>query len=119
MVASNTLKLPYYKGNGRQRGRTFGALAQVIGRTTIPSLRKFVVSAAKRMGAGLLEFAVPEVAEIVSEKNNFKTAAKSVGRQTLRKQLGGGRQKRSSPLKNLKRSSRSCRDLFTKIANYY
>ena len=32
-VASNTLELPYYKGIGRQRGRRFGDLAQVNGRT--------------------------------------------------------------------------------------
>ena len=36
MVASNTLELPYYKHNGRQRRSGFGALAQVIGRTAIP-----------------------------------------------------------------------------------
>ncbi len=84
MVASNTLELPYYRGIGRQRGRGFGALAQVIGRTTIPFLRKYIVPAAKRMGADLLEFAVPEVADVVSGMKNFKTAAKSVGRQTLR-----------------------------------
>ena len=117
MVASNTLELPYYKGIGRQRGRGFGALAQVIGRTAIPFLRKYIVPAAKRVGADLLEFAVPEVADVVSGKKNFKTAAKSVGRQTLRKQLGGGKQKRSIPAKNLKRSSRSGRDIFTNIAN--
>ena len=40
MVASNTLQLPYYKGIGRQRGRGFGALAQVIGRTAIPFFKK-------------------------------------------------------------------------------
>ena len=79
MVGSNTLELPYYKGNGRQRGRGFGALAQVIGRTAIPFLRKYIVPAAKRVGAGLLELAVPEVADVVSGKKNFKTAAKSVG----------------------------------------
>ena len=117
MVASNTLELPYYKGIGRQRGRGFGALAQVIGRTAIPFLRKYIVPAAKRVGADLLEFAVPEVADVVSGKKNFKTAAKSVGRQTLRKQLGGGKQKRSIPAKILKRSSRSRRDIFTNIAN--
>ena len=69
------------------------------------------------MGADLLDFAVPEVADGVSRKKIFKTAAKNVGRQTLRKQLGGGRQKRSIPVKLLKRSSRSRRDIFTKIAN--
>ena len=117
MVASNTLELPYYKGIGRQRGRGFGALAQVIGRTAIPFLRKYIVPAAKRVGADLLEFAVPEVADVVSGKKNFKTAAKSVGRQTLRKQLGGGKQTRSIPVKSLKRSSRSRKDIFTNIAN--
>ena len=40
------------------------------------------------MGADLLEFAVPEIAEVVSGRKNVKTAAKSVGKQTLKKQLG-------------------------------
>ena len=117
MVASNTLELPYCKGIGRRRGRGFGALAQVIWRTAIPFLRKYIVPAAKRVGADLLEFGVPEVADVVSGKKNFKTAAKGVGRQTLRKQLGGGKQKRSIPVKSLKRSSRSRKDIFTNIAN--
>ena len=69
------------------------------------------------MGVDLLEFAVPEVADVVSGKKNFKTAAKSLGRQTLRKQLGGGKQKRNIPVKSLKRSSRSRKDIFTNIAN--
>ena len=117
MVASNTLELTYYRGIGRQGGRDFGALAQVIGRTAIPSLRKKFGPAAKRVGADVLELAVPEVADVVSGKKKFKTAAKSVGRQTLRKQLGGGKEKRSIPVKNLKRSSRSRRDIFTDFAN--
>ena len=79
MVASNTLELPYYKGIGRQKGRGFEAPAQVIGRTAIPFLRKNIVPAAKRVGADLLEFAVPEVADVVSGKKNIKTAAKGVG----------------------------------------
>ena len=70
MIASNTLQLHYYKGIGRQRGRGFGALAQVIVRTAIPFLRKHIVRAAKRVGADLLEFAVPEVADVVSGKNS-------------------------------------------------
>ena len=68
MVASNTLELPYYRGIGRQRGRGFGALAQIIGRTAILFLRKFILPAAKRVGADLLEFAVPEVADVFSGK---------------------------------------------------
>ena len=91
MVALTTLELPHCKGIGHQRGRGFGALAQFIGRTAIPFLRKYIVLAANRVGADLLEFAVPEVADVFSGKKNFKTAAKCVGRQTLRKQLGGGK----------------------------
>ena len=90
MVASRQVEIPYYRGVGRQRGRGFGALAQVIGRTAIPFLRKYIVPAATRVGADLLEFAVPEIAEVVSGRKNFKTAAKSAGNQTLKKQLGEG-----------------------------
>ena len=90
MVASRQVEIPYYRAVGRQKGRGFGALAQVIGRTAIPFLRKYVVSAAKRLGADFLEFAVPEIAEVVSGRINFKTAAKSVGKKTLKKQLREG-----------------------------
>ena len=68
MAASNALDLPKYKGMGRQRGRGFGALAQVIGGTAISLLRKHIVPAAKRVGADLLEFAVPEVADVSGKK---------------------------------------------------
>ena len=141
MVASREIEIPFYRGVSRQRGRGFGALAQVIGRTAIPFLRKYIVPTAKRVGADLLEFAVPETAEVVSRRKNFKTAAKSVGRQTLRKQLGegsrrrkgavGGRElaygrqassrKRGSsrfiPTKSAKQTSRSRRDIFTNISH--
>ena len=80
MVASRQVETPYYRGVGRQRGRGFGAFAQVIGRTAIPFLRKYVVPEARRIGADMLEFAVPEIAELVSGRKNFKTAAKSVGK---------------------------------------
>ena len=66
MVASRQVEIPYYRGVGRQRGRGFGALARVMGRTAIPFLRKYIVPAAKRVGADLLEFAEPETAEGVS-----------------------------------------------------
>ena len=66
MVGSREVEIPYYRGVGRQRGRGYGALPQVIGRTAISFLRKYIVSAAKRVGADLLEFVVPEIAEVVS-----------------------------------------------------
>ena len=120
MVASRQVEVPYYRGVGRQRGRGFGALAQVIGRTAIPFLRKYIVPAAKRVGADLLEFALPEIAEVVSGRKNFKTAAKSVGKQTLKKQLGEVSRKRIAsriiPTKSTKQSSWSRRDIFTNIS---
>ena len=68
MVASNTLELPDYNGIGRQRERGFGAPAQVVGTTAILFLRKYIDRAANRVGADLLEFAVPEEADVVSGK---------------------------------------------------
>ena len=124
MVASRQVEIPFYRAVGRQRGRGFGALAQVIGRTAVPFLRKYVVPAAKRIGADLLEFAVPEIAEVVSGRKNFKTAAKSVGKKTLKKQLGEGegshrrtatKHKRIIPTKSTRQPSRSRRDIFTNI----
>ena len=54
MVASRQVEIPYYRAVGRQRGRGFGALAQVFARIAIPILRKYVVPAAKRIGADML-----------------------------------------------------------------
>ena len=135
MVASRQVEIPHYRAVGRQRGRGFGALAQVSGRTAIRFLRKYIVPAAKRVGADLLDFAVPEVAQVVSGRNNLKTAAKSVGKQTLKEQLGegegngrrkgavgvrqGSRKRTASriiPTKSTKESTRSRRDIFTNIS---
>ena len=121
MVASGKIEIPFHRGVGRQRGRGFGAFAQVIGRTAIPYLRKYNVPTAKRVGADLLEFAVPEIAEVVSDRKIIKKAAKNVGRHTLRKQLGSGSRKRSSSrvirAKSAKQISRSRRDIFTNISH--
>ena len=87
----------------------------------IPFLRKYIVPAAKRVGADLLEVSLPETAEFVSGRKKIKTAAKSVGRQTLRKHLGIGSRKRSArrviPTKSAKQNSRSRRDIFTNISH--
>ena len=90
MVASRQVEILFHRGAGRQRGRGFGALAQIIGRTANPFLPKYIVQAEKCVGADLLELAVPEIAVVVSGRKNIKTAAKTVGRQTLRKQLESG-----------------------------
>ena len=128
MFVSKEVEIPYYREVGRQRGRGSGALAQIIGKTAIPFLRKYIVPATKRVGADLLEFAVPEIAEVGSGRKNVKSAAKHVGRQTLRKQLGegcrrrtGGSRKRTAsrviPTKSAKQTSRSGRDIFTNISH--
>ena len=120
MVASRQVEITYSRGVGRQRGRGFGALAQVLGRTAIPFLREYIVPAAKRVVADLLDFAVPEIAEVVSGRKNIKTAAKSVGKQTLKKQLGGGSRERTAsriiPTKSTKQSIRSRSVIFRNIS---
>ena len=120
MVASRQVEIPFYRGTGR-RGRGFGALAQSIGRTAVPFLPKYIVAAAKPIGANLLEFAAPEIAEVDSGRKKFTTAAKNVGRQTLRKQLGIGSSKRTPrrviPTNSAKQISRSRRDVLQTILN--
>ena len=42
------------------------------------------------MSVDMLNFAAPEVAEVVGSRKCFQSAAKSAGKQTLKKQFGGG-----------------------------
>ena len=117
-VASRQVEIPYYRAVGIQKGRGLGALAQVTGRTAIPFLRKYIVPAAKRVGADLLEFAAPEVGEVISGRKSLMSAAKSVEKQTLKKQLGSGsKQRRIIPTKSTKQPSWSRRDIFTNISH--
>ena len=137
MVASKQVEISKYRAVGRQRGKGFGALVQVIGRTAIHFLRKYIVPAAKRIGTDMLEFAVPEIGEVISVRKSFRTAAKSVGKQTLEKQLGegsrrrkeaiggreavregGSKQRRIIPTKSTKQASRSWRDHFWNISRW-
>ena len=117
MVASRQVEISYYTGAGRQRGRGFGALAQVIGRTALPFSPKYVVPAAKCIGADMLEFAAPEIGEVSSGRKPFKSAAKSVGKQFLKKQLGSGsKQRRIISTKSTRQTGWSPRDIFTNIS---
>ena len=68
MVASKQIEIPFYRSVGRQRGHGFGALAQVIGRTSIEYFRKYIVSAAKGVVADLLDFATPVIALVANGK---------------------------------------------------
>ena len=121
MVASRQVEILFFEGNGRQRGRGFGALAQFIGRTAIPFFRKYIGSAAKRMGAISLEIAVPEYADVARARKIFKTAAKSVRSRSLRKQVGSGSSERIAsrviPTNSAKQSGRSRRDICANICH--
>ena len=93
MIAQNSADFLIFWGHARQRGRGFGALAQNLGRTAIPFIKKYIVPAAKRIGADLFEIAAPEIGKVVSGRKKLKTFAKDVGTKTFRKQLGGGKKK--------------------------
>ena len=118
MVALRQVQIALYKGIGRQRRRGFGALPQVFGRTANPFLHKYIVPAAERLAADLFELAAPEIAVVVSGRKSFRRIVKSVGTQTLRKQMGSGNRKRSAsrviPTKSAKQTSRSREDIYYK-----
>ena len=120
MVASSQVKIPFQEGIGRQRLRGISTPAKDIGRSLVPFFHKNVVPAAKRVGADSSEFAAPEIAEVVSGRKNVKTAAISLGRHTLRKQMGSGSKRRFPsrviPTKFAKQISRSRTDFFTNIS---
>ena len=123
MLASTQVELPFNRGIGRQHEWGFCALAQVIKRTAIPILRKKIVPVAKWVSADLLQFALPEIADVVCGRRKFKTVAKSVGRQTSWKQLGSGSGKKTASRnfpkkKSPKQTNRSQRDIFTSISHY-
>ena len=96
MVASRQVGIPYYGGVGRQRGRGFGALAQVIGRTAIPFLRKYIVPAAKRMGADILDLPHQRLESLLAVENISNRLQSVKGEQNWRKQLGGGSRRRTA-----------------------
>ena len=123
MVAQNSADFPIFRGHARHRGRVFGALSQTLGRTAIPLIKKYIVPAAKRVGAELFESAAPEIGEVVSGRQKLKTFAKDVATKTIRKQLGGGKKKskrrtgrtRSISQKSRSKNSRSRKDFFDNI----
>ena len=123
MVALRQVEISFYRRIARQRGRGFSAFAQVFGGTAIPFSRKYIVPAARLVGAALLEFAAPEIAEVVSGRKSFATAEKNAGRQTLRKQFGSGSKesttRRVNPSKPANWTSRSRSDILTKFYLYW
>ena len=99
MTASRQVRIPVFRGFGRQIGQGFGALAKVLGRrTAFPHLGKYVVPATESRGAGLLEFAVPKNTDNVSGRKVFEITARRLGRQTLKENVGSRSGKRKAPI---------------------
>ena len=66
-----------------------------------------------------MEFAEPEIAEVLSGRKSFKSTAKSVGKQSLKKQLGSGsKQRRVVPTICSKQASLSRGDILKIISRY-
>ena len=64
----------------------------------------------------MLDFAAPESGEVFSGRKSLKTAAKSVGKQTLKNIWLAVVNRRIFPTRSTKQSSRSRRDIFRKIS---
>ena len=62
-----------------------GLLHKLLGEQQFPFFVNMLCQVAKRLGAHMLEFAAPDIGEVVSNRKPFKSAAKSVGKQTLKK----------------------------------
>ena len=85
------------------RFHSIEVLVDNVGAVAVPFLKnlencnflKIFVPASIRVGDDLLEFAVPKNEDVVGGGKNFMKAAKSVGKLTLRKNLGSGSCKRN------------------------
>ena len=88
----------------------------------MPFLRKYIVPAAKYARADLMEIAAAENVEAAFGRKISEAASKSVGKQTLRKQLGSGGKSmiasRVFATKSTKHNSWSRKDKFTNICHY-
>ena len=63
-------------------------LQKLLGELQFYFLRKYIVPAAKRVGADLLEIAVPENAEVVTRLKENQASCKESGKTDLEKTVG-------------------------------
>ena len=82
-------------------------------------MRRYVVPAAKRVGADLIELAAPEIGNVLAGRKKFKSTATDVGKKTLRKKLGGAKPKKRRIIRKrspkISRRRRTRRDIFSKL----
>ena len=88
MVAKNSADSRIFRGLARQRGRGFGALVQTLGRIAIPYIKKYIVPAAKRIGAILFEIAAPEIGESVGGCKKTQNICKRCGNKGSLETIG-------------------------------
>ena len=117
MVALRRIEDPFYKGIGRQRARVFEALAQINGRTAILLLCQYVFPGAKCVGADILEFTAPTVADVVSGTKNFKTAAKRNVTANSEKKSKSRKRKEQKAKKSLSTGNRQADSFERKLQN--
>ena len=121
MVAQSSANFPIFRGHVRQRGRGFGALAQTLGRTAIPLIKKYIAQLQKESEQIYLKLLLQRLEKLSGDEKKLETFAKDVGTKTVRKQLGGGKKKskrrtrRAISRKSSLKISRSRKDIFDKI----
>ena len=103
----------------QDRGKRNWSVSTTIWRSANPSLRRYVVPTAKRVGADLLDIAAPEIGNVLTAKKKFKSVAADVGKRTLRKKLGGGKIRKCCKIRRIppetSRRRRTTRDNFSKL----
>ncbi len=107
-------ELPYYIGQNRQRGSGIGALVGGIARLALPFMKNILFPAAKRIGREFAIQALPEVAEVLTQRKSPREAFKQTAIRTARSQIGRGTKRKRrcvsrkpSPIKRRKKSTRS------------
>ena len=74
IAAQNSADFPIFRGHATQHGTFF---AQTLGRTAILFIKKYIIPAAKTIGANLFEFAAPEIGEVVSGRKKTQNICKT------------------------------------------
>ena len=133
--ANQATSLPHFSGHYRQRGSGFSALAAGIGCVALHLARRFILPTAKHTGKELLKQSVPEILDIVGNKNSPKQAIKNTISKTVKKQTGGSRritsrrrksirskpmkvgEKRRKAISTHRTPKRSRSDFFAKVKN--
>ena len=107
MVASRQVEIPYYRAVRRQRERGFELLHKLLGELQVP-FSEIHRPSGKTHRCWHVGVCCTRDWSGFNGIKSFETAAKSVGKQTVKKQLSSGsKQRKIFPTKSTKQSSRS------------